>query len=257
MFSKPLSLQYVLRRLVSPPIFTSLFLLLSCPAGLFAQPGIGFGISTSYDFDVDLGRLPGYTPYGKGRTSLVSFDASLRLPLVKSGYINIYPTFIYSIPARISTVSNDDGDYLPDGYVKQLPFDANGPDVVYSGLYHDLSSHAEVWQKSYGSFLTFGKSFQAGTGLFLRNKRTDYYSTLLRDEYWYGDSEGTTWDNYYYEDTQYVRTTCESKTERLLMMPLIAKYNLTYNWWYTSGSFIYWAGKDNFLSFRYTVGINF
>jgi hypothetical protein len=206
---------------------------------------------------VDLGKLPGYTPYSRGKTSLFSFDVSLRLPLIKSGYINLYPTYIYSLPLSTRLVSDDTGDYLPDGYVKQLPFDVNGPSVIYSNPYHDLSAQAEVWQQSYGTFLTFGKSMQIGTGIFWRDKRTDYYSTLLRDEYWYGDSEGTTWDNYYYEDTQYVRTTYESKTERMLMLPLIAKYNLTYNWWYTSGSFVYWVGKDNFMSFRYTMGVNF
>jgi hypothetical protein len=237
------------------PLF--LLALLLIPFLSEAQPGVGFAVSTSYDFEVDLGRLQGYTPLGKGRTSLFSFDASLRLPLVKDGWLNLYPTFIYGIPARSNIVANDDGDYLPDGYLIQRPFDVNGPSVIYNDPYPDLHGTAEVWQKSYGGFLTLGKSFQVGTGLFLRQKRTDYYRTLLVDEFWYGDSEGTTYDNYYYMDTWVDSYEQQSVEERLLAVPFILKYDLQYNWWYTGGSFIYWAGQDGYLSFRYSMGVNF
>ena len=237
-------------------------MLLSCallgPMALPAQSGVGFSVGTSYDFEVDLGHLPGYTPLGRGRTSMFSFDASLRLALNKGGWLHLYPTFIYGIPSRSHLVSNDNGDYLPDGYMIQRPFDVNGPSVIYNEPYPDLHSTAEVWQKSGGAFLTVGRELQIGTGLFYRSKRTDFHRTWLVDEFWYGDSEGTTWDNYYYMDTWTDHFTSESVQENLIAIPFILKFDMQYDGWCTGGSFVYWVGGgDSYLSFRYGAGVNF
>ena len=217
------------------------------------------GTAMGYDYGVNFEEIGPYEVYASGRTSMISFDAYVRIPISK--HLALYPNFIYSIPLRTMPVRNLNGDYLPNGYGFDLPYNQNNPSFYYTEDYPTLSSDAEIWQTSYGAYLTFilVPGFELGSGLFIQNRRTDVYDFYAYDEYYWTNSTGTQWDHYSLWDTyeyNYSSNVTSYKSSRLVA-PLIL--NMSGNWGYfTQGmSVVRWLGVDPYWTFRYTAGISF
>lgn len=226
------------------------------PAQLPFEIGTGF----SYDYGVNFKGTQGYEPYGKGRLAMLSFDAYMRIPFLR--IFSIYPTYIFSIPSRSLLVKNQAGDYIPQGYGLDLPWSPDNPDYFYGEDYYDLTSEVEIWQQQYGAFLTvhLGGGIEIGSGIFLRNRKTLIYDYLLYDEYSYSSSTGNQWDHYAYSDTYgYGQPGRVSKTRKLSpAVPLLLTYSYYFDgWFYMGANFITWFVNDTYLSFRYTMGIQF
>ena len=125
-----------------------LALLLSLPSLLLAQK-IHFGLGSSWEYGVRVGGQEDFKPLGKGRISMFSFDVYAGLSL---GRLNVYPTFIYSIPWRTSIVENPQGQYIPEGYEVVLPYNENGPSLYFSEDYFTLVFRCGGMADQYGSF---------------------------------------------------------------------------------------------------------
>lgn len=241
-------------------IHITAFLMLFGFLGANAQVEVGFG--TSWDYGIDMAEGTGYTPYGRGQTSMFTIDGYIRIPL--NCRIAIYPTYQYSIPMRTILLENPQGDYIPEGYGVSLPYadDANFSNYYYSDDYYTLTSEADVFQTSIGSFLMLdvGAGVEIGTGLFVRKKETRIFDFMAYDEYYYYGSTGTDTDDYIYSDTYEYWGPSEEKVfvEKLTTVPLVLQYTQYFDGsLYMGGSFIYWTGTDNYMSFRYTMGVNF
>ncbi|MCB9235393.1 MAG: hypothetical protein H6581_27305 [Bacteroidia bacterium] len=222
--------------------------------GLFQ---IGTGIT--YDYGVNFTGNEHYQPLASGQTSMVSFDVFCRIPVNK--FIGLYPTYFYSIPTRSMLVSNLQGDYLPNGYGFDLPYNPNNPDFWYSQDYATLTSRAEIWQQSYGSFITLMpvQGFELGTGFFMQQRRVDVYDYTAYDEYYWTGSDGTTWDHYSLWDSyQYpYSTSANSYKTRQATVPVFMNFFGQWGFFQQGMSVIYWTGADKYWSFRYTMGVAF
>ena len=100
---------------------------------------LGFGSST--DFGIDLPSMPGFQPYGKGRSGAFTFDAFVGIPI---GRLVLYPSYMFSVPMRSMTIENLQGDYIPQGYGLSLPYSEQNPNVIYGDNYYDLSTTSHV-----------------------------------------------------------------------------------------------------------------
>lgn len=224
---------------------------------LAAQRSFGIGTSFSYDYGLNFPEGTKYEPYGKGETGAFSFDAYVRIPL---GGISITPAYIYSIPSRTMLISNPDGDYIPEGYLVDLPYDPQNPDVYVSQPYPDLSAEAEIWQQTYGAFITLnmGPNVGLGSGVFMRRRNVRIFERWGIDEYYWIGSNASV-DTYSYWDTYHYYPDYTEYTYRDLTFPLLL--NIEWNWGSLANgtSFIWWlgGGGDRYVSFRYSMGISF
>lgn len=241
------------------PSYFLLSLLLALAHSQITQAQRSFGVGTGFSYDYGLNFPSGtkYQPYTKGETSAFSFDGWIRIPL---GAISITPTYIYSIPGRTMLVDNPDGDYIPEGYIVEQPYDPNSPYVYFSEDYEDLSAHAEIWQKTYGSFVTLnlGPYVGLGSGIFMRKRETRIFQTWMYDEYLWLNTDGVT-DTYSYWDTHYYYPEEQILTTKDLTFPLILNFEGQWGYLSSGASFIWWlgGGGDKYVSFRYTMGITF
>ncbi len=241
--------------------FATLLFFASASIPSWAQLEFGFG--TSWDYGIAMPNHTGYTPYGKGQTSLATFDGYIRIPVTRR--IAIYPTLQYSIPTHSILLENSKGEYIPAGYQVSLPYDEseNFSLTWVSDDYFTLTSKADVWQKSAGAFLMLdlGSGLEIGTGIFLRKKECRIYDFMAYDEYWYYNSTGNETDNYIFDRTYEYSLPANVRVirETLPAIPLLFQYTQYFDGFlYMGGSFIYWtAMEDPYMSFRYTMGLTF
>lgn len=226
------------------------------PFFLPAQNPIQIGGAFTYDFGIDLPELEGFEPYTTGRHAAFSIEGYVGIPM---GRLTVYPTYRWSIPSRTVLIRNLQGDYIPEGYGLSLPYDPNGPSVVYGDDYYDLSSDAETWQNTFGAYLLFhiGGGVEIGSGIFRRKKTTYVYSRVLYDEYYYVSSTGEITDDYSYWDTYLNYIEEQEHREVMMAYPLVLQWRYAWDFLYTGMGVSYWLGPDRFWSFRYTMGIQF
>jgi hypothetical protein len=216
---------------------------------------LGFGSST--DFGIDLPSMPGFQPYGKGRSGAFTFDAFVGIPI---GRLVLYPSYMFSVPMRSMTIENLQGDYIPQGYGLSLPYSEQNPNVIYGDNYYDLSATAQVWQSKLGAFALYhlGGGLEVGSGLFRRQTKVYTSAPVLFDEYWYSGSIGTQTDEYSYTDTYTDHFETDEFIVNSLAVPLVLQWRYQGGSFYTGTSIIRWVGGgDAFWSFRYTTGFHF
>jgi hypothetical protein len=236
-------------------VLSLLFGFLTAP-WLPAQKSFGIGTGISYDYGLKFSPDGPYRPFGKGEMGAVSFDGYLRIPL---GPLSLTPAYFFTIPTRSMRIDNTEGEYIPEGYGIVLPYHPNNPSYYSTPDYADLSARAEIWQQTYGAFVTLnlGEYVGLGSGLFMRNRNTFVYQDYLYDTYLWSGSDGT-YDYYDYWDTDYAGYEEHIRTTRDLTWPILL--NMEGRWGnFSSGtSFIYWiGGGDNYVSFRYSMGLSF
>jgi hypothetical protein len=221
------------------------------------NPGLQLGMGTSYDYGIGLPKLQGFAPYtAKSSVGAYSFDFFVGIPL---GRVAVYPSFITSIPRRSMTIQNLNGDYIPEGYSKELPFSDQNPYVIYGENYNDLSATADIWQRKIGAFALFhlGGGLEIGTGFFSRQKRVDVYSRVMYDEYDYAGSDATK-DYYSYSGSYLDHVDVQTFKSNSVSVPIVLQWRYQSRIFYTGTSIIRWVGDgDGYWSFRYSFGFNF
>lgn len=221
-----------------------------------AQKSFGIGTGISYDYGLKFAPDGNYQPYGKGEMAGISFDGYMRIPL---GPISVTPAYFFTIPTRTMTINNTEGQYIPEGYLVTRPYNPNSPGYYYSQDYPDLSANADIFQQTYGAFVTLnlGEFAGIGSGLFMRRRTTNIYQDYLYDSYLWSGTDGT-YDYYDWWDTAYAGTTQQTRLTRDLTWPILLNFEGRWGNFASGTTFIYWiGGGDNYVSFRYTAGFSF
>lgn len=219
--------------------------------------GFQLGFGSSYDYGIDLPEMPGFKPYGKGRTSAFTVDAFVGIPI---GRLVLYPSYMFSIPMRTMTIENLRGDYIPQGYGISLPYSEQNPNVIYGENYYDLSATAEIWQSKLGAFALYhlGGGLEIG-GLFRGKPRfipprrcaSTNIGTAAPPEPKPNQTATAAHTPTISKPTNSSTTTWPCPSVKL-------QWRYQGGSFYTGTSIIRWVGGgDGFWSFRYTTGFHF